>query len=65
MVQGLEDVSKYPMLTAELLRRGYSDADVKKITGQNLLRVWRQVAFIAQRLQAQRQPSVAFFKPGS
>ncbi len=65
VVQGLEDVSKYPMLTAELLRRGYSDADVKKITGQNLLRVWRQVAFIAQRLQAQRQPSVAFFKPGS
>jgi membrane dipeptidase len=65
VVQGLEDVSKYPMLTAELLRRGYSDADVKKITGQNLLHVWRQVAFIAQRLQAQRQPSVAFFKPGS
>jgi membrane dipeptidase len=65
VVQGLEDVSKYPMLTAELLRRGYSDADVKKITGQNLLRVWRQVVFVAQRLQAQRQPSVALFKPGS
>ena len=39
VVQGLEDVSKYPDLTAELLKRGYSDADVKKIIGQNVLRV--------------------------
>ena len=65
VVLGLEGVSKYPALTAELLRRGYSDVDVKKITGQNLLRVWRQVGLVSQRLQAQRQPSVALFKPGS
>ena len=62
VVLGLDDVSKYPALTAELLRRGYSDADVKKITGQNILRVWRQVEQVARRLQAQRGPSTAFFK---
>ena len=59
VVQGLEDVSKYPDLTAELLRRGYSDADVKKIIGQNVLRVMRQVEKVAAGLQKTRQPSTA------
>jgi membrane dipeptidase len=36
---GLEDVSKLPALTAELVRRGYSDGDVRKILGENVLRV--------------------------
>src|SRR5450759_2231841 len=40
-VQDLDNVSTYPRLTAELLRRGYSDADIKKILGQNILRVMR------------------------
>ena len=35
---GLEDVSKFPDLFAELIRRGWSDADLKKLAGQNLLR---------------------------
>ena len=39
VVLGLEDVATYPDLIAELLRRGYSDEDVKKITGRNILRV--------------------------
>jgi membrane dipeptidase len=38
---GLEDVSCYPALLAELLRRGYSKSDVKKVAGKNLLRVMR------------------------
>ncbi len=38
---GLEDVSTFPALTAELLRRGYTDTDVKKVLGLNLLRVMR------------------------
>ena len=38
---GLEDVSKFPDLIAELLRRGWSDADVKKVAGLNILRVLR------------------------
>jgi membrane dipeptidase len=59
VVQGLEDVSKYPDLTAELLRRGYSDADVKKIIGQNVMRVMRQAEKVAAGLQKTRQPSTA------
>ncbi len=39
----LGDVSMYPTLVAELLRRGYSEADVRKILGENLMRVWREV----------------------
>ncbi len=46
---GLKDVSMYPNLIAELLRRGYSERDVRKIAGENLLRVWAQVEFIAQQ----------------
>ena len=59
VVQGLEDVSKYPDLTAELLKRGYSEADVKKIIGQNVLRVMRQAEKVAAGLQKTRQPSTA------
>jgi membrane dipeptidase len=43
VVQGLEDVSTYPALIAELLKRGYTDADVKKITGGNIMRVMKAV----------------------
>jgi membrane dipeptidase len=54
---GLEDVSKFPNLTAELLRRGYSDDDVKKILGLNLLRVMGQAEQVAARLQRERPAS--------
>jgi membrane dipeptidase len=40
---GLEDVSKFPALTAALLRKGYSIADIRKILGENYLRVMRKV----------------------
>jgi membrane dipeptidase len=59
--EGLEDVSTYPALTAELLRRGYSDADVKKIIGLNVLRVMREVEKVAGNLQSQRGPSPGIF----
>jgi membrane dipeptidase len=59
VVSGLEDVSKYPMLTAELLRRGWSEEDVRKALGQNILRVMRAAEGVAERLQKQRMPSVA------
>jgi membrane dipeptidase len=49
--EGLEDVSKYPALLAELLRRGYSKNDVKKIAGLNVLRVMRAVERVAMRMQ--------------
>jgi len=46
---GLKDVSCYPNLIAELLRRGYSHDDIRDICGENLLRVWSAVeAFAAQ-----------------
>lgn len=41
--QGLEDVSKMPVLVAALLKRGYSERDIKKILGENYLRVIRAV----------------------
>ena len=50
-VKGLEDVSKYPDLLAELLRRGYSKDDVKKIAGLNVLRALRGAERVAQELQ--------------
>lgn len=46
---GLEDVSAYPNLLAELLSMGYSDADLRKICGQNVLRVWQQIDQAARR----------------
>jgi membrane dipeptidase len=52
--QNLEDVSKYPVLVAELLRRGYTKDDLKKILGQNVLRVMRQAEQVAARLQKQK-----------
>jgi membrane dipeptidase len=61
VVDGLSDVSMYPNLTAELLRRGYSDADIKKIAGQNVLRVMREVEKVSKRLQSERGPSAAVF----
>ncbi len=45
---GLEDVSTYPNLVAELLARGYSDEDIEKILGGNALRVWSEVEAIAK-----------------
>ncbi len=48
---GVEDVSKYPVIIAELLKRGYSEKDIKKICGENMLRVWNEVEKTAQRLQ--------------
>ena len=57
--QGLEDVSTYPALTAELLKRGYSDADIKKILGLNVLRAMKRVEEVAARLQKEREPSTA------
>lgn len=59
VVVGLEDVSTYPALTAELLKRGYKDDDIKKILGLNVLRVMRQVEKVAAGLQKTRQPSTA------
>jgi membrane dipeptidase len=56
---GLEDVSKFPNLFAELIRRGWSDADLKKLAGENMLRALREAEATARRVQKIRPPSVA------
>jgi membrane dipeptidase len=48
---GLEDVSTYPNLIEELLRRGHSEEDIRKLCGENLLRVWSAVERTAEELQ--------------
>ncbi len=47
---GLKDVSSYPNLVEGLLRRGYSEENIKKILGGNLLRVWREVESVAAKM---------------
>jgi membrane dipeptidase len=59
--EGLEDVSKYPSLTAELLRRGYKDDEIKKILGLNVLRVMREAERVSARLQKERAASSVRF----
>ena len=58
-VVGLEDVSTFPALLAELARRGWSDADLRKLAGENVLRVLRQAEVVSARLRKERPPSIA------
>ncbi len=60
---GLDDVASYPRITDELLRRGYSEADVHKILGGNALRALRQAGEIAQQLRAATPPEVDDIEP--
>ncbi|MFH0989019.1 MAG: dipeptidase [bacterium] len=50
---GLKDVSQYTNLMYELLKKGYSDARIKKICGENLMRVWKEVELRSSTLQHQ------------
>jgi len=59
---GLDDVSSYPRLTDELLRRNYSDEDIHKLLGRNVLRAFRQAELVARKLQAETTPEVDDFK---
>ncbi len=56
---GLEDVSGFPRLFAALICNGWSDEDLRKLAGQNLLRAMRKAEQVAQALQKQRPPSHA------
>lgn len=61
---GMEDVSKLPNITYELLKRGYSEADIKKVLGENLLRVLAEVEAAAKKIQAAgTKPSFAKLPP--
>jgi membrane dipeptidase len=56
---GLEGVDRFPALLQELMRRGWSDVDIAKIAGENVLRVMAHAEKVAVRLRASRQPSGA------
>ena len=58
MVAGLEDVTRYPYLFAELLHRGYSDDDILKIAGRNHLRAMRQMEKVAAELRKSEAPFI-------
>ena len=55
---GLEDVSTFPALFAELIRRGWSDEDLKKLSRNNILRVLKENEQVAAQLQKTKRPSV-------
>ena len=55
----MEDASIYPNLTAELLRLGWQDEDVRKALGLNVFRVMREAERVTARLQTERGPSTA------
>ena len=54
---GFGDVSRYPYLFVELLKRGYSDDDIAKVAGQNVIRVFKEVERTAAKLASKAQPS--------
>ncbi len=53
MPDGMEDCSKLPKITEALVRKGYSDSDIRKILGENTLRVLEQAERVSKELQAQ------------
>jgi membrane dipeptidase len=55
---GLEDVSCYPRITEELLRRGYSEPDIVKILGGNVIRAFRRAGEVAKELRSSTPPEV-------
>jgi len=61
--EGLDDVSKLPVITAELLRRGHSERVVEGVLGENFLRFFRRIQEIAHDL-AGESPSTATLSPG-
>src|SRR5450755_259746 len=53
MPEGMEDCSKLPKITEALLRKGYSESDIRKILGENTLRVMEQVERVSKELQSE------------
>jgi membrane dipeptidase len=60
---GLEDVSRFPDLIAELLERGYTDEDIRKLAGLNFLRVMHEAEAVSERLRMEHGPYVGTISP--
>jgi membrane dipeptidase len=60
---GLEGVDKYPKLLEELMRRGWSDADIAKLAGENLLRAMAAAEKVSAKLRATKTASMATLEP--
>ncbi len=58
LIQGIEDVSRYPKLIAELVRRGWSDENLAKLSRGNVLRAFAAAEIAAAKLQQARPPSL-------
>jgi len=56
-LNGINDVSEMPNLTAELVKRGYSEKDIRKIWGGNLIRVFKEVMRVAEKIQRENTTS--------
>jgi membrane dipeptidase len=52
MPYGMEDASKLPLITEALLNKGYSESDVRKILGENTLRVMTEVERVSREMSA-------------
>ena len=63
--EGLEGVDKYPALLEELAHRGWSDVDLGKLAGGNILRVLAQAEVVSTRLKQQERPANATLTPGT
>ena len=61
-VIGLEDVSKYPDLLAELVKRGWTDSEIRGVAGENILRVLARAEVVAARLRKERPASTKTIK---
>ena len=59
---GLEDVSRFPYLFAELVRRGFSERDLEKMSSKNMLRVLRRVETVGATLRKTRPPAIGRFE---
>jgi membrane dipeptidase len=61
--QGIDSPADFPKITAALMERGYSPEDCRKILGDNLLRVFREVEQVAKQLQAENRPRITQKQP--
>jgi membrane dipeptidase len=61
--EGMDSAADLPKITAELMKRGYSAEDCRKILGGNFLRVFKEVEAVAKELQAENRPRISEKQP--